>query len=195
MSKHIIAFDGMPCAGKTTYIEECKKNHVGYTFFSETYVPIETGNTISESQIEKYAKEELNKKQELDKVHIAEKVILDRSFLSTLAFAYAKSKKGSADDYHFFSTFIENNLDKIIMPDVIIIFLISAQESIRRRQKLMQEDTLDIWTDEEFLTHMYDYYASGIYTPLIPQTKVVTIDTTNCPEDELYQRMEPLMNS
>lgn len=184
----------MPCAGKSTCIDEFKKEHPDYTFFSETYFNLKEDDPILETTIEFYQKEELLKKNKLLEIGPTNKIILDRSFLSTLAFAYAKSRKGSNEDYLLFSNFINNNLNNIIIPDLFLIFLISPDESVKRRQSLINKDTLDIWLDKDFLESMYQYYFSKEYVKLFTNSEFEIIDTSAISIKELFKKISLFIN-
>ncbi len=90
--QEIIALEGMPGAGKSTYIKHLKKyKRVGT--LNQLIVKHKMVQNGYFKQSKKFLLAEANKLKRVERLSKTfEKIILDRSFLSTLAYCYAKSK-------------------------------------------------------------------------------------------------------
>lgn len=184
MKKMIIAFEGLPCAGKTIFIDKFKRKYSDFYCMPELFIDIKEDET-SLSIRERYANAEILRKKRIDDVE--QNVVLDRSFLSTLAFSYAKHKTtGDESDYIYNHKFFEETSQNIAIPDFVIVFVISPQESMLRRRKLVRDDTLSFWGNEVFLQNFLNYYYSKDFEKIVSRDRVYFIDTGKLNEDEVF---------
>jgi len=184
-SKIVIALEGLPCAGKSTFFNKFKKDHADFFCVSELYIAAKN-NDSSVTMRERYANAEILKKSGID--HVNRDSLLDRSFLSTLAFSYAKYKTtGDSDDYIFNKKFLEDHKQDIIIPDFVFVFTITPEESVKRRKKLVRDDTLDFWRNGAFLRSFLAFYHLEDFTKIIPKNRVTFIDTMKMDRQETYK--------
>lgn len=189
--KKSISIDGMPCAGKTTFLKKFISKNKGFYFFQETYIEPKGFDPTKSSLIGSYAEKELEKK--ITASGLNKYIILDRSFISTLAFTFAKLRKGDPLDFTFFIDFIKRNLNNIIVPDLVILFLIKPKTSILRRESLKDQKTLDIWFDPDFLESMLFYYKYKKFQEFNLKSKIIIINTDNVSKEELFVKVSEVI--
>ncbi len=185
MTKIIIALEGLPCSGKTTFFNKFKERNTDFFCTSELY--IDTNKDEPSIMIrERYAIAEILKKKSID--YIDQNILLDRSFLSTLAFSYSKYKTtGDISDYIYNLKFMKENRQNIIIPDFVIVLVITPKESMRRRRGMIRDDTLDFWKNKIFLQYYLNYYYSNDLGKIIAQNRITYIDTMKVSEEETYK--------
>ncbi|MDP3790965.1 MAG: hypothetical protein Q8R38_02855 [Candidatus Omnitrophota bacterium] len=183
--RKIIALEGLRCAGKTTFLNKLKESNPEFCCVPELYIQTERYDP-DELIREKYAKAEIQKKKDI--LNINKHVVYDRSFLSTLAFAYAKYRiTGNRDDHDFYRTFLSDNRGNIVMPDYIFVFTITPKVSIERGRKVVRDNTLDFWQNEAFLQNFSDFYNSDECKYVVNEDKIISVDTMNRTEQETYE--------
>lgn len=185
--KRVIALEGLPCSGKSVFMDRFKRNNADYFCIPELYIDVKK-NDSSAATRERYASAEILKKKNVDRA-AGHNFMLDRSFISTLAFSYAKYKTtGDADDYLFNKRFLRDNRQNIVIPDYVFVFRITPAESIRRRKKLVRDDTLDFWKNEIFLQNFSDFYASKDCMNIVGnEDRIVFVDTMKMGKEKTYR--------
>lgn len=183
--RKIIALEGLRCAGKTTFLNALQESNLDFHCVPELY--IETGKCDSDESVrEKYAKAEIQKKNDI--LNISKNILYDRSFLSTLAFAYAKHRiTGNRNDYDFFRIFFDNNVENIIIPNYVFIFTITPKMSIKRGQKLIRDNTQAFWENEVFLENLSGFYNSDECKNIVGEDRMISVNTMNRTERETYE--------
>lgn len=183
--RKIIALEGLPCAGKTTFLNKFKENNSGFYCVPELYVEIKEDSTSSSIR-EQYANAELNKKRTIDGVD--KNVLFDRSFLSTMAFSYSKHKTtGDNGDYIYNKKFMEENKHNIIIPDFVFVLVITPKESIERRSKMTRDNSQSFWKNELFLKNFMNFYYTEDFYSIIPKAKVLFVNTEDNNKEETYK--------
>jgi len=119
--KKIIAIEGMPGAGKTTFVNNLQVKKV--KTITELLVKIPK-NTKSNFQIQKlYILAEKDRYKKTSKFFKKnEKIILDRSFISTLAYSYADCKtRKNMTNYKKILNLLKSIKHEILLPTKIIV--------------------------------------------------------------------------
>lgn len=178
----IIAFEGMPGSGKTTMINKLFKKDLfkNSIVFSELYIGridnLSGSKSYLDSEIDRFSKIcDFKKKYDT--------IILDRTFLSTLAYSYARSKTNrNMDEYRDVFRYFKNidKKHKLLRPTHLIYLDVTVSESIRRRKKFSKIEEYNNWFDPEFLKHMSEFYRFNINKLNMPIHAY--IDTTNLSE-------------
>lgn len=192
----VASLDGMPCAGKTTFMEKYKKIHKDVIPIKELYIkPNKQNNFLSgDNSVQHYAKAEIKKRIDiLSKSKEKNKILMDRSFLSTLAYYYAKSKTHKTNDYDVVSAFFRKNLNSIIIPDIFILLLISTGESTKRRKPLIEEHTEKTWTDKKFLKNLLYFYKSNLYKEFTKNKRIFILDSTNQSKEVMFNKVSGIL--
>lgn len=186
--RDIVAIEGMPGAGKTTFVKNLRKDkvktikelHIKISRETEDSFEIQKMYLLSER--EKYAKASKSFKK-------FEKIVLDRSFISTLAYCYANCMmKKNFGDYSKLLDLLEKHKHEILLPTKIIILDCATHESIMRRKKFKNNPMYKNWFDQVFLENLMDFYRNELHR--IIRVKTVSINTTHTtiPETDIVIR-------
>jgi len=197
----IISLEGAPCAGKTTL-----RNHLEYYFKQNSYLNI--SYFPNEEDKQRYAIEmpksypkdfadarknetwyfnhEMKKMQKLKENSAgSECIIIERDYLSTLAFSYAYSLFSGIQSYQeFYNKFRILRIRKdLVQPNLRILLNIKANDS-STRQRIRSKKTNSLFTNTDFLSNLTEYYPY-FYMKDEPQNTVI-INSTKTPEDICY---------
>jgi thymidylate kinase len=193
MMVKIIAFEGMPGAGKTTIIDSLLKDNLlsESTMIPEPYIGKLDGLSGSKSYLDLEI-DKLNKINDL-KNHY-NNILLDRTFLSTLAYSYAKSKiNRGTDEYLDLLNYFEylDNKYNLLRPTHLFYLDVAIPESLKRREKFSEIDEFNNWFDSEFLKHFSEFYSQNINKFNMP--KYILIDTNNLSKDAVTEKVVSIL--
>ena len=179
----IFALEGLPCSGKSTFMNRFNLEHPEFECVPELYIEATANNDLHSVQ-DKYARAEIDKYQKYGKC--TKDVLFDRSIFSTLAFSYAKLLTfGEGEEYEFHKKFIENHKE-LIIPNYIFVLNITPAESIARRKKAIRDNTLDFWFNEDYLMNFSQYYISSDIYKLINKESVFLFETQQADKSAVY---------
>lgn len=191
----IIALEGMPGAGKTTFINNRKKIEKR----KELYIPqleiknedilkrddIKTSETFLLAEIDK--SKFINRSSQLYK-----KIILDRTFLTTLAYCYARSKiSNRISDYYRLLKLYKKIKHNIYFPTHIIFFDVKISSSLRRRNVYSKEKLYHYWFNPAFLKYFRDFYRKEVNK--ISPVRLNYINTSNMKADEVFRKINDII--
>jgi len=190
MEKIIIAFEGLPNSGKTSCIKQLTKINKEILYVPELYIKQEVNHP--NLMREKYTKAELNKyKKYQDKENKI--IVMDRSFLSTLAFSYAKKQRyGKSNDYKYNIRFLKDNINNMLFPNIIIIFDIKPSNSLIRNKR---ENQLKNWEDINFLKSFKNYYISKEFKKISKNINIFLIDTNNLSDNKIMGEVKKIIET
>lgn len=189
----IIAFEGMPGSGKTTAINNILKKDLLHNcaVIPELYI----GKLNDSSGSRNYLDLEVAKSEKIQKMHdYYDNILLDRTFLSTLAYYYAKSKTDKNPDLYLDSIGYFESLDKkyaIFRPTKLFYLNTSIDESIKRREKFSKLYEFDDWFNPEFLNYFSEFYSKNISNFNMP--KCTVINTINQPKGDFLKKVESIL--
>ena len=189
--KKIIAIEGMPGAGKTTFVNNLQVKKV--KTITELLVKIPK-NTKSNFQIQKlYILAEKDRYKKTSKFFKKnEKIILDRSFISTLAYSYADCKtRKNMTNYKKILNLLKSIKHEILLPTKIIVLDCSIEKSIKRRNKFKDVVKYKNWFDKRFLLNFRDFYYNELSK--IVKIKLVFIDTSNRTISEVNKMIKEIL--
>ncbi len=183
----IITIEGIPCAGKSTLRENLQKNMINKEFtlfFSPTFAERKYFEEISPKNYPENFSEarnnekwflnyELNRLRSLKSKPDDTVVILERDFLSTLAFSYAYSKfKNIPSFYSNMNEFKDISIkDDFIFPDVRLVLDISLETFIERDKQ--RDKKLDyVFSDKKFISELIKFYSSSTALNIGPTYKI-----------------------
>lgn len=191
--QRLVALEGMPGAGKTTFINNFVKDHPNIKLVPELEVKdlkLLHEDNLQTSQLFLLAeKQKSNFIEELSRKNNF--ILIDRSFLSTLAYCYARSKKLKNRDYQKLVEFYKKNRKDIIFPTEIIFLDVEIKKSIERRKKFASHPEYLNWFDEDFLSYFHDFYTLEI-TNFI-DIEVNYLDTTSFSIDEVSNEIKRIL--
>ncbi|OGM18984.1 hypothetical protein A2686_01530 [Candidatus Woesebacteria bacterium RIFCSPHIGHO2_01_FULL_38_10] len=190
---NIIAFEGIPGAGKTTAINTLLKN--GSLFNCAVVPELYMGKLDSLSGSKSYLDAEIDKSSIInDTKNHYDNILLDRTFLSTIAYCYAKSKvDGDASTYLDLLRYFKylDSKHNLIRPTCLFYLNITIPESIKRREKFSKIDELHNWFDPEFLKHFSEFYDQKMNRFNMPGC--ILIDTTNLSKGSVTKKIMSIL--
>lgn len=186
--KHI-CLEGVAGAGKSTFISQFK-NDSDFICLDQPDISRTILDTKDDFKIAKeFIKVELDRARYL-KENSEKKIFCDRSYISMIAFYYAKNllenTENSQKVYDYVVGFFKKNHDYSKF-DSIFIFTTSVAASLERRARYNSEIYYP-WFSEGFLAAMLDFYLSEKYKDFIEEgdnTKIYTLDTTDMSVEEV----------
>jgi len=193
--KKIIAFEGMPGAGKTTLIKKIIEENLLKKCISIPQLEIsqqscDLKNNLVVSKLYLDAEgQKFNKISNLLKEY--DYILLDRTFLTTLAYCYARSKiKNDKVQYlrllDYFKQLDEKSF--FIKPTHIIYFSLSIEESILRRSRFSKINEYHYWFNPKFLDYFSKFYNKENLTKFkIP--KMIFINASKLNKTDLIKRI------
>jgi len=182
---NIIAVEGMPGAGKTAVINSIINDSLldNCTALPEVYL----GNLSNLSGSKSYLDVEIDKKNLIiDLKNKYENILLDRTFLSSVAYSYVTSKvNGNIKDHKDLIKYFEylDNKHQFLRPTHLFYLDVAVSESIKRRKTFAIIDEFHNWFDPEFLKYFSEFYRQNINRFGMPEC--VFIDTTNLKKEEV----------
>lgn len=183
----IIAIEGMPGAGKTTFIESYfhekeisslpqlqNKKILNYDDFktSKHFLKMEERKTRQINELSKRYK----------------KIILDRTFITTLAYCYARARKnGKPKEYRALLAFHNKIKHTITLPTHLVHMDVSINKSLQRRSAFSHDKRYKNWFDPMFLNYLKEFYETELKR-VLPLTQLY-IDTSKMTPNEVSKSM------
>jgi len=195
----IIAFEGMPGAGKTTLIRKIiEKNllkkciNIPQLEISRQLCNLKNGLAVSKLHLDAEG-QKFNKISNLLKKY--DYILLDRTFLTTLAYCYARAKiKNDKVQYLMLLDYFKQ-LDKkdfFIKPTHVICFSLPIKESISRRLRFSKINEYRYWFNPRFLDYFSKFYSKENLAKFkIP--KIIFINASRLNETDLIKRVIRIM--
>ena len=186
---NIIAIEGMPGAGKTTVIKNIISNNLLRNCVALPEVYIRGLDDTSESKM--YLNSEVNKSEQINYLKSQyNNILLDRTFLSTIAYRYARSKLNKHMDEYFkllkYFTGIDNK-NNFIRPTHLFYLDVDISESIKRRKRFSKVEEFNNWFNLSFLKYFSEFYNLNISKFDMPEC--VFLDTTNLTEKDVMWKV------
>lgn len=188
----IIALEGMAGAGKTTFIDNYVRN-TSIKFLPQLEIKNERVLSKDDLQTSKvFLMNEKEKSLLLDKLSVNNKnILVDRTFLTTLAYCYARSKKHKNNEYEKLLNFYEENKSNITFPTKLILLDVKSEESIKRRSKYINNPSYSNWFDGEFLDYMREFYKKELQKFI--KIKTFSLDTSNMTTNEVEDELKGII--
>jgi glycosyltransferase involved in cell wall biosynthesis/thymidylate kinase len=174
----IIAIEGMPGAGKTTFIKEYVDDDK-ITFLPQLQVSesiLSKDNLETSKQFLFTEHEKTQKIQEVGKKYT--EIVLDRTFFTTLAYCYARSKiNNTSEEFDSLLLVFEGIKNTITFPTHVIYLDVSVDESLKRRSAFANDDRYKNWFNPLFLSYLREFYTRE-FKKFFPEV-LLYLDTTN----------------
>lgn len=184
----IIVFEGLSCSGKTTLIKSLKKDQKSVCFIDELPLNRSDNNPIDTNfcQINDEKKSELA--MELDS---EDKIVLvDRSYVSTLAYEFIKYKIYDKTEMYldtlnwYFSGIVTG---KLIKPDKYVYIDVDEKTALRRASENGRLQLNFAWyTAPKHAIEFYDAFYNFI-EPDVPLLKIDGTLSTNVQKDLFWK--------
>lgn len=175
--KDIIAIEGMPGAGKTTFVNNLKNNNIKKRQELNINIPKKVKKRFEIQKL--YLLNEIKKNKEARRFFKEYKgMVMDRSFISILAYTFAYCKtNNNMKDYEKIISLLLSNKDKILFPTKVVILDCSIEKSIERRKAFKDNPKYQEWFNKSFLNNFRKFYFEELNK--IINVNTITIDTTN----------------
>lgn len=165
-----MALEGMPHSGKTTSITAIDKlKERGIILLNEIYFAKEhlksledKKGTIVESKW--FIDQEVKRRAEIIKndLNSCKLILADRTYLSTLAYCYARSKLNKKPkEYEELKKYVNRKRIDFLEYDSMIVFDNDVVTTLNRRDDLGKEDVA-YWNNQEFMVHFQNFYIGEI---------------------------------
>lgn len=145
--------EGLPGAGKTSIFNKVSKN--GDFGIVEQVIPHQFCN----DRLEKYYfySDCLKYKKAL-LLHKKSDVVMDRGYLSTLAYNYAFDKLFKSKNYTNIKKRFDQKKNMFFKPCTVLYITVDINESLSRKNRAGKND--NIWCDKKFLFYMREFYET-----------------------------------
>ncbi len=188
----IIALEGMPGAGKTTFINKYVDNEK-ITFLPQ--LQIEDSILVKDNleTSKQFLFTEYKKTKQIEEVgRQYAKILIDRTFFTTLAYCYARSKvNNTLEEYESLLLVFEGIKNTITFPTHVIYLDVSVDESIRRRQDFANVDKYKNWFDPVFLRYLKEFYTTEL-KKFFPEI-LLYLDTTSMKIEDVSDRIHEIL--
>lgn len=191
-TERIIAVEGMPGAGKTTFIKKYIHNETAslpqLQIKNRRVLNADTLETsISFLETEDYKTKQINILEEHSK-----EVVLDRTFITTLAYCYARSKlNGKPEEYASLFNMHSKIKHTITLPTHLVYMDVSVNKSLQRRNAFSRDERYKNWFNPTFLGYLKEFYDIEL-KKVLPLTPLY-IDTSNLTRDEVFRSVKKML--
>lgn len=185
----IIAIEGMPGAGKTTFIEKYV-NSEDMVFIPQLQVEEDILEKDDLETSKQFLFAEGKKTEQLGNLcKQYSQVFMDRTFFTTLAYCYARSKINNVqEEYNSLLRVYERIKHTITFPTHVIYLDVSVDESIRRRIHYAEDNKYKNWFDPSFLDYIKEFYATEL-KKFFPEI-FLYVDTTSLEIEEVNSKIK-----
>ncbi len=182
----------MPGAGKTTFIKEYVDDDK-ITFLPQLQVSesILSKDNLETSKQFLFTEHEKTKKiQEVGKTYT--EIVLDRTFFTTLAYCYARSKTNNTpEEFDSLLLVFEGIKNTIIFPTHVIYLAVSVDESRKRRRAFANDDRYKNWFNPLFLSYLREFYTRE-FKKFFPEV-LLYLDTTNMKISDVSSKIRKII--
>ena len=179
----IIAIEGMPGAGKTTFIESYIHKKEISSLPQLQSKKILNYNDLKTSKY--FLKMEAHKTEQINKLSKRyKKIILDRTFVTTLAYCYARARKnGKPKEYRALLAMYNKIKHTITLPTHLVYMDVSINKSLQRRNAFSRDKRYKNWFDPIFLNYLKEFYETELKR-ILPLTQLY-VDTSKMTPGEV----------
>ena len=191
----IIALEGMPGAGKTTFTEKYldlnKRVFVPQLHIKDKKILLK--NNLDTSK--EFLMAERNKTRLIGKLgKNYPEIVVDRTFITTLAYCYARSKiNNTPEEYIRLIDFYEKIKNEITFPTHIIYMDVSIKKSLERRSIHSGKEKYQNWFNPLFLKHFRNFYKTEL-EKILP-IKPIPVDTSDLISEGTGEKINKIINS
>ena len=188
----IIALEGMPGAGKTTFINQyTDKENIIFVPQLQIEENILNKNNLETSKQFLFA-EQKKTEQILALGKEYSEIVIDRTFFTTLACCYARSRMNDTpEEYTSLLRVYEGIKHTIIFPTHVIFLDASIEESIKRRLSYSEDIRYKNWFDPMFLVYLKEFYTTEL-KEFFPEV-LSHIDTTDLKVDDVANKINKVL--
>lgn len=154
--KNIFVLEGLPGSGKTTIIKFFEKDD-DFCAINEV-LPCDPGYDSPPNR-DYFTRSDVLKTEKITNSQ-ARNYLLDRYFISTLAFNWALDKTYKTSEYERVFAWYEDGIKKgrLLIPTLTFIIELSGQRSFVRKRRGATEDSDIPWHNSKFVEYFKEYY-------------------------------------
>lgn len=188
----IIALEGMPGAGKTTFIDKYVDNE-NVIFVPQLQIKEDILNKDDIETSKQFLFAEEKKTVLLQNLGGQySEIVIDRTFFTTLAYCYARSKANNTlEEYTSLLYVYEGIKHTIAFPTHVIFLDVSIDESIKRRIVYSGDVRYKNWFDPVFLGYLKEFYTTEL-KKFFPEI-LLYIDTTDLKIDDVAYKINKVL--
>lgn len=176
--------EGLPGAGKTSFLRKISKKEGFGTV--EQIIP----HNICNSKLEEYYfHSDYLKHEKAFYLQRKSIVVMDRGYLSTLAYNYAFDKIFKSNNYKNIKKRFDLKSDIFLRPCVFVYIKISVDESLIRKRRKSKDNS--IWCNKDFLFYMSKFYENESLR-LSEDNELICIDGM-MPRRQVFQNIEKII--
>lgn len=190
----IVALEGMPGSGKTTFIKNYLKTHSEAGFLPQ--LEIDNLRNLYRDDLKTSKNFLMFEKEKTDLIEnmsqYYEEILLDRTFLTTLAYCYARSKlndKAKGQYELLIKFFFEKIKHKVTFPTHVVCLDTTTEVSVQRRWAYEQNKEYKNWFSTDFLNFFREFYENEA-RKFVHTNNLYRIDTTNLSVEDVRRRIE-----
>lgn len=191
----VVAFEGMPKSGKTTIARKLVKRSKKRILFEEIYFSSSQLDQLEDkrgmlSESKWFIDQEVARGRGLNNINAAalDLIIVDRMYLSTLAYCYARSKINyNPKEFEQLVNYFLVNQDNFIKYDSIIVFDNSVELTILKREQEKLEEDKKYWLNKKFMEYYKDFYKTMMFRYV--KSKITTINVEKLSLGEIYEKI------
>ncbi|MEK7537219.1 MAG: AAA family ATPase [Patescibacteria group bacterium] len=186
LRNEIIAFEGAPGAGKTTAIQILAKKIFGKKAAVLPQVILSQYKNDDLFVSKRYLDAEIKKAtriRQLQKCY--QYILLDRTFLATLAYSYARSRLEQNSQSHLELIKYFRQLDRVYKfprPTHLFFLFVKTSRGLERRADYAKSKKFKRWFDPRFLKYFDGFYRRHIGFDM---PRPIIIDTTNMTKERI----------
>ncbi|MDR1032416.1 MAG: hypothetical protein LBL84_00170 [Candidatus Nomurabacteria bacterium] len=188
----IYVLEGLPGSGKSTTIQTLKNSYGLQTI--DQILPHEPKNDQSMSPEFYFKSDELKTTRAIDNGYSP--TIIDRYYVSTLAFYWASDRVFGTNNYKTVFSWYEDAMrhGKLLMPFSTFYIDIDVALSSHHKKRVLTRSSTDAWTNSAFVASLKKYYEY-FFSQIEPRSKVIRVSSTSSLKDieksvirEIYDR-------
>ncbi|OGF26757.1 hypothetical protein A2303_05175 [Candidatus Falkowbacteria bacterium RIFOXYB2_FULL_47_14] len=178
--KKIFVLEGLPGTGKTTIIKYFKKED-DFCAVNEV-LPRDPGYDSPPNR-DYFTHSDILKTEKI-KNSRAQYCLLDRYFISTLAFNWALDKTYKTREYERVFAWYEDGIKRgrLLIPTLTFIIELSGERSFARKRREAAEDSDVPWHNRKFVEYFKEYY-NIYFREVSPRERAVKIKGTETSEN------------
>lgn len=181
----LYVLEGLPGAGKTSTL-----NMVGKKDGFSTVEQVIPHHLCSEEAEEYYFYSDYLKYKKAIAAQKKTTVVMDRGYLSTLAYNYACDKLFKSNNYAKIKKRFKQKGNIFFKPSIVLYIAVDVNESLSRKNRINKNSS--IWCNKDFLFYMNEFYE--IKMPRLNKAnKIIHIDGMR-PRQQVFNDVKKIVN-
>lgn len=177
--------EGLPGAGKTSFIRR-----IGKKESFEIVEQVIPHNICNSGLEEYYFYSDYLKYKKAISLQRKSTVVMDRGYLSTLAYNHTFDKLFKSNNYKNIKEKFEQKGEIFFKPCTFLYVAVSVNESLARKERTNKNNS--VWCNKDFLFYMNEFYENESFK-LSGDNEIIRIDGMR-PKRQVFQSIEKIIN-